>query len=165
MNLKSAFLICLIISLLWACDSKDDTSGIFTGKTWKMTGIYQKKDVERVYKGYWDNEASYQASIEKLKVPTNFTINFEGMELEDAVSGKYNGRATSTNFSGNWTANSKNQGFSTSNQTGSDNDILGRAFLNGLKDAYKYDGDYFNLRIHFKLGNEEMFILFHVADQ
>lgn len=164
MKIRFILLILLVIPFLQSCDNEDDVAGIFTGKTWKMTGIYDSRDMKNPYKGYWSNEDSFNASMAKLNQSGNFIIAFGGMKVDDVISGEYVGRATSTDYSGNWWANGDNNSFSTSKQTGSDNDVLGQAFLAGLKDAYKYDGDYNNLRIHFKRGNDDMFILFHVVN-
>lgn len=165
MKIKFLLLTLLMIPFLQSCDNEDDVLGIFTRKTWKMTGIYDSKDVKNPYKGYWSNEESFNASMDKLNNSSNFIIAFSGAKTEGSlVSGEYSGRVTSTDCSGNWWADAENNSFSTSKQSGSDNDILGQAFLTGLKEAYKYDGDYNNLRIHFKRGNENMFILFHVVN-
>lgn len=164
MKLKHLFLLVLIVPFLQACDNTDDVAGIFTGKTWKMTGIYYKKHVENLYDFWNGNEAARAASVEKLNKSGNFIINFDGLEADGVISGSYSGRATSSNFSGGWRADGESNAFTSSNLSGSDSDVLGQAFLNGIRAAYKYDGDYNNLRLHYKLGQEELFILFHVSN-
>ncbi|WP_163217426.1 DUF4847 family protein [Bacteroides sp. 224] len=155
-------LLSLALPFLGSCDDEDDVAGIFTGKTWKMTGIYEKGSVKDPYKGYWSNEASFNASMKLLEEPGNFNIIFEGSVSDKTIKGLFTGRATNTNLSGNWAANGGNNSFFATPKETTDNDALGNAFIEGLRNAHKYEGDYDNLRIYFTIGSSERFILFHV---
>jgi hypothetical protein len=89
-----------------------------------------------------------------------FTLKFEGLTDGSVIRGNYSGRATTATFTGTWTADASTNGFGTTPNPVTDGDILGNAMLEGLRTATRYDGDYINLRIHFKRGASERYLLF-----
>jgi len=155
-----------MLPVLSACNQTDDVIDIFTGKTWKLTSIfYDKGNKDDVCMDYWANDAAYQASVKLLNTSGNFTINFTGAEMDGDVTGTYSGRSAGSAISGQWQANGKNNYFNISNATGgSGGDVLGQAYIDGLANADKYDGDTNgNLRIYFKdKAGTRRFLLFHI---
>lgn len=162
---KSLFLLCLVsVSFCFSgCEQTDDVAGIFTNKTWKLTMIYRDGDGSKpaLAADYWggDEEARDQ-SISKLEKEGTFTITFEGLESDGVIKGTYTGFVTNASISANWEANGKTNAFTTTQGDKSDNDALGRAFINALKNAYRYEGDYNNLSIYFKEGAQKKYLLF-----
>ena len=90
------------------------------------------------------------------------------MEDGDLGMGEYSGYATSSGIKGKWEANGKNNKFTIYNQANPNNneDKLAKAFINGLINAYKYEGDTYNLRIYFedKERKDKRFLMFHVVN-
>ncbi len=87
----------------------------------------------------------------------------EGAALDGSNSGgTFSGRATSVNTSGEWNANGENRELRlTIKNTGNDSDVyLGKAFIEGLKSAFKYGGDDKNLYIYYHEGATTKFISF-----
>ncbi len=158
------FLSCCWVLMVWlsGCNEKDDVVSIFTDKTWKLTYIGVKGTYGKMY-DFWngDNTAN-QSSIQKLQNNKEyFTVSFNGSETNGIVSGAFSGRATSAEINGTWTADGNKQTFSTGNvHAGTDQDILGRAFINGLRNAQSYTGDTENLYIYYEEGQQSFFLAF-----
>lgn len=153
------FLFALL--LLGGCSKSDDVLDIFTQGTWKLTNIFDKPGNPH---DYWPSEEAHKASMALLEQPANFTITFTGAPMEDAIEGTYNGRSAKTGISGKWTANGKNNHFETIGQAdpSPNEDVFGKAYINGLRNAYKYEGDTSgNLIIYFKDGDFVRFMMFH----
>jgi len=143
-------LVALFIPVLSACDQEDDVIDIFTGKTWYMT--YIAVEGQNVMYDFWQgNEEARKKSIATLK-GDNYTLVFEGTNLENTAGGTFTGRATTANASGKWNANGDNRELRIDVQNaGTDADkYLGKAFMDGLKNAFKYGGDNKNLYIYYK---------------
>lgn len=66
MKLNKLFTLLAVVLTLTACNNKDDVMEIFTGKTWKLTRLTTEGSSNRFLSGLWDNENSYNNSIEKL---------------------------------------------------------------------------------------------------
>lgn len=170
MKLKHILPLLLILPFLSGCNDSDDVLSIFTQGKWKLTSIfYDKGSKKQVCEDYWGNEASKEASMDLLDQKANFTITFNGAELDDGVQGSYTGRAAGSNISGEWFAEGKHNAFNVYNQSAPDNkeDVLGKAFINALRNAYKYDGDTNgNLRIYFedKDRKDKRFLLLHIIE-
>lgn len=166
MKLKHLLPLLFVLPLLGGCSNSDDVMDIFTQSTWKLTNIFESTG--KPHGGYWQNEDSHKASMALLKQPANFTITFTGAPMEEAVEGTYNGRAAKSAIAGKWKANGKNNDFAISGQAdpGTGEDVFGKAFINGLKNAYAYKGDTNgNLIIYFTEGKGEFkrFMMFHPA--
>ena len=78
MKLYKLFALLTIFLTLTSCNNKDDVMEIFTGKTWKLTRLTTEGSSNRFLSGLWDNEDSYNNSIEKLNSAGNYIINFYG---------------------------------------------------------------------------------------
>lgn len=170
MKLKYILPLLLLLPVLSACDQTDDVIEIFTGKTWKLTGIFYDKGRNNLCKDYWnDNQDEMDASYNLSKKNSTYcTINFTGIANGDLGQGGYEGYATNSGIKGKWVADGKNNSFQITEQRNPDNseDVLGKAFINGLIKAYKYEGDINNLRIYFedKDKKDRRFLMFHVAN-
>lgn len=169
--MKPKFLLFILFFLpfLSACNSTDDVGRIFTGKTWKLTGIWEEKKPEMV--NLWSDEAQKRASLKLLEGSNNFFVTFDGAEDKNIIIGNFNGRGVVSSFEGKWKANGENNEFSTSNfkQTGgSESDILAKVFIEGLKpnpnnnnrDNRYYSGDENNLYIYFTYENKTIRLAF-----
>jgi hypothetical protein len=90
-------------------------------------------------------------------------IIFTGAEIDGTVIGEYSGRAANNTFSGKWEANGKNNTFKTNQKDPNVNeDLLGKVFINALKNAYEYKGDTNgNLAIYFKENNVNKYLLLY----
>lgn len=167
MKFKHVILSLLVLPIISACSQSDDVIAIFSQGEWKLTSIFKDNNKGTdVCKDYWNDDASYDASQALLDISSNFVITFTGVEIEEDVTGTYTGRASTNPISGNWSANGKNNSFSISGQSepATGEDVLGKAFINALINAYKYEGDTNgNLRIYFKEGNNKKFLLFHLS--
>ncbi|MDR0973875.1 MAG: DUF4847 family protein [Prevotellaceae bacterium] len=161
------FLLLLLLGIsISACNQEDDVEGIFTGKTWKLTGIFENGSPERMCMDYWNgNSDAYHHSVDLLGNNSMFYLTFNGLSDGDVIRGSFAGQATTTQLSGEWSADAVSRNFAVSMQSLSDADILGKAMIEGLRNATSYGGDYNNLRIYFKRGTSERHLLFHVANQ
>lgn len=161
MKLKYIFFLLLVLPFLHACSEDDDVLGIFTNHEWKLTGIFEEGETKNPYKGFWESEAAYQASVTLLNAGNTFRIRFNGIETNGVASGEFSGYATSVNIAGTWNANGGNNQTSINfSKNVSDNDVMGQQFIIGLENARSYDGDYNNLRIHYSSGAKDLYLLF-----
>lgn len=154
-------LVALLTPALSACEQEDDVVDIFTGKTWYMTYIAVEGQ-NKMYDFWQGNE---DARIQSFKTITgdNYTLTFDGADLGNSIGGgTFSGRATSASISGKWNANGENRELQlTIDKAGTDTDkYLGKAFIDGLKSAFKYGGDNKNLYIYYKEGQTVKFISF-----
>nr|WP_320059480.1 DUF4847 family protein [uncultured Bacteroides sp.] len=159
MKTKYLCFLILLFPLLSGCNDTDDIAKIFLGKTWKLTNIMEGDAPS----DYWNgNQAAGEASLALIRQGDNCTIKFNGTITENIIIGTIAGTATSTTFNGKWRADGENRTFSSSTNTTTDSDVLGRAFLNGLNNATSYSGDENNLYIYFKEGQRTKYLLFRV---
>ncbi|MDR3118274.1 MAG: DUF4847 family protein [Mediterranea sp.] len=159
--MKFKYTIPLLLLSILGCNPTDDVMKIFTGKTWKLNHISTDKgDCTREY---FSSQAQWDASMKLLSERGNFVISFTGAEINGTVTGTYSGRAANNTFSGKWEANGKNNTFRTNQADPAANeDLLGKVFINALKNAYKYEGDTNgNLTIHFKENNASKYLLLY----
>lgn len=166
MRFKSIIGLMLLLPFLMGCNTSDDVLDIFTGKTWKLTVISDSKG-KTDWHDYWGgDDAARQASMKLLDGENNFTITFAGVELESGnIEGTYGGRGVNDVLSGKWTANGKSNSFTTSDQAtpGAKDNILEKAFIYALINAYKYEGDTNGyLKIYFKDEGYDRYLMFNV---
>lgn len=169
MRLKYILPLLLLLPVLSACNQTDDVIEIFTGKTWKLTGIYyDNKSKPEPCLDYWNNDEAWKTSNKLLNKAGNFTIRFTGIENGNRGEGEYEGYATNSGIKGKWVANGDNNAFQITEQggPGGSEDVLAKAFINGLINANKYGGDTNNLRIYFedKGKNDRRYLMFHVVN-
>ncbi len=144
-----------LLPLLSGCDNEDDVVGIFTGKTWKLSRLTNKDSNRQFYSGLWQDEKAEEKSREALKAEGNFTLNFEGTELDGELMGTtVNGQGINSSVNGTWSADGKSQSLSLNLKiSGSaESDALAKAFISGLQNVYKYEGDANSLTLYFKDG-------------
>lgn len=158
-------LIISILSILSSCNNEDDVIKIFTGKTWKLSFI-ANEGTQRQY-NFWGEagmtagNTAYENSMDALKKEVNFILNFEGGDLNGTAGGSFGGRATNASVSGTWNANGESNKLNiTVEGNPSDKDVLGKAFVTGLQNAIRYEGDEKNLYIYYKDGQTTKFLAF-----
>lgn len=161
MKVRYLLYILLILPFLSGCSDEDDVLGIFTKHPWRLTDVFEKGKPKHPTTStlLWSSERDYNAYIKALENPDNFIVDFEGIEGDGNVYGNINGYATSSSISGEWKVikNSREM----SNKVSSRDNGTGKILIEALNNAHSYDGDYNNLRIHFKKNNQEFFLLFH----
>ena len=135
-----------LLPLLSGCDNEDDVIGIFTGKTWKLSRLTNKGSNAQFYPNLWNNnEEEMKKSLDKLyNQKSTFTLNFEGTELDGELMGTtVNGQGINSSVNGTWKADGASGSLSISVKvTGAaESDALAKAFISGLQNVYKYEGD------------------------
>lgn len=148
-----ALVACILLLTVNACNNEDNVIGIFTGKTWKLSFIAAEGSYEQF--DFWGgDDAARQASMTALSQTGTFVLSFEGSDLTESAGGSFNGRAIRGIIDGKWNANGKNNKLTLNDikSTQSETDVLARAFVTGLQNAFKYEGDYNNLFIYYKEG-------------
>ncbi|MBO4984673.1 MAG: DUF4847 family protein [Bacteroides sp.] len=156
-------LLLLIIPLFTACDNEDDLVTIFTGKTWKLSRLTTPGSVAQFPQDFWQTEEAYNSSMQAFQGEKNYTLNFEGVELNGELSGtSVSGKGIKATLSGYWTANGKDNSFSISNIriNTTESDPLAKVYIAGLQTAYKYEGDANSLVLYFKYNNKDMIMGF-----
>lgn len=155
-NISCLLLVLSALPLLSGCNNEDDVIEIFTGKTWKLSRLTNKDSNRQFYSGLWQNEEDEKKSREALKVDGNFTLNFEGSELDGELMGAtVTGHGINSNVSGIWNVDGKSQSLSLSVKvSGSESDALAKAFIAGLQNVYKYEGDANSLTLYFQDGQK-----------
>ena len=155
----TVLMLCLFPALT-GCNDEDDVMAIFTDKTWKMTFIALEGQTQQF--DFWDGDSSARKkSMEKLGKEGNFTLNFDGSPGGSIGQGEFTGQGISSSVSGTWSADGSSNSLSISlSKNPSESDVLGKAFLNGLKNAFRYEGDVNNLYIYYKEGQTTKFMAF-----
>ena len=144
-----------LLPLLSGCDNEDDVIGIFTGKPWKLSRLANKDSNRQFYSGLWKDEEAERKSRDFLKIEGNFTLNFEGSDVNGELMGTtVTGHGIHSNADGTWKANGASGSLSISVKvTGAaESDALAKAFISGLQNVYKYEGDANSLTLYFKDG-------------
>ena len=155
-------IVCLfmLLPLFAGCNDTDDVAAIFTGKTWKLSFIARDGET-RMYEPFWG--ISKEETIKKLSQANTYTIKFEGIVEGDVIEGKINGTTVTSNLSGTWSANAKNNGFNATIKGQSDNDKLAENFLEGINAAASYQGDENNLYLIYKNSKGKFRMFFRVV--
>lgn len=143
-----------LLPLLSGCDNEDDVIGIFTGKPWKLSRLANKDSNRQFYSGLWKDKEAERKSRDFLKIEGNFTLNFEGSDVNGELMGTtVTGHGIHSNADGTWKADGKSQSLSLNVKiNGSGSDPLDKAFISGLQNVYKYEGDANSLTLYFKDG-------------
>lgn len=151
-NLYRILGILLLFPLFSGCNDSDDTTAIFTGKTWKLNFI--SIDGEYDMYDFWGNNAeAKEKSLTFLRKDGTYTLTFEGLADGDNIEGKVSVTVITSTLQGDWHANGKDNSFSfraTATGNTDNNDKLAKNFLEGLNNAIEYEGDTNNLYILYK---------------
>ena len=133
---------------------------IFTGKTWYMT--YMAVEGQNKMYDFWKGDQEAREKSFKTIAGDNYTLVFEGAEVNGTAGGIFTGKATSASVNGDWNVNGDNRELKiTVKSADVDTDkYLGKAFMDGLKSAFRYGGDSKNLYIYYKEGQIVRFISF-----
>lgn len=136
---------------------KETVIDILTGKKWKLSRLTDMGSNNQFYSGLWNGDQ--KAMEESLKNLYNdkytFTVYFVGRYgLNGEIAGaKVDGKGINSNISGDWNADEKNNSLSISVKvTGTESDVLAKAFIFGLQNVYKYEGDDNSLTLFFEDG-------------
>lgn len=147
-------LFCALLSVLVeSCNREDDVLEIFTGRTWKLS--YIAAEGTNVMYDYWgDNSTAYKNSMNYLAQDNTFIIDFSGTGDGNSVSGSFSGTVVTATITGQWQADAQGRTITTSSvrQSSQETDVLARAFITGLTNAIRYEGDTNNLFIYFEDG-------------
>mgnify|MGYP002669390264 FL=1 len=112
---------------------------------------------------FWQGDQDAREKSFKTIAGDNYTLVFEGAEVNGTAGGTFTGKATSASVNGDWNANGDNRELKITIKSGGGTDTdkyLGKAFMDGLKSAFKYGGDNKNLYIYYKEGQTVKFISF-----
>ena len=156
-------LLLLLLPLLGGCDNEDNVLEIFTGKTWKLT--YIALEGQHQMFDFWNNDTNAaQRSMQLLEQDATFTVEFNGGETAEYVGGDFEALAVTRSATCTWAANGATRELSLHDirTSGSDTDVLARAFLTGLTNAIRYSGDSQNLYIYYEDGQTTKYMAFHV---
>ena len=156
-------LLLLLLPLVGGCDNEDNVLEIFTGKTWKLT--YIALEGQHQMFDFWNNDTNAaQRSMQLLEQDATFTVEFNGGETAEYVGGDFEALAVNRSATGTWAANGATRELSLHDirTSGSDTDVLARAFLTGLTNAIRYSGDSQNLYIYYEDGQTTKYMALHV---
>lgn len=152
-NISYLLLVFSLLPILSGCNNEDDVVEIFTGKTWKLSRLTDKDSSDRFYQGLWNGDKTAQnKSLSLLNNEENtFTLSFEGSEINGELMGTtVSGRGVNSSFSGTWSADGKSNSMTINiKSSGSESDVLAKAFIAGLQKVYKYEGDANSLTLFF----------------
>ena len=149
------WLLCItLLPLISSCNNEDDVVEIFTGKTWKMSRLTDnEKNAPQFYKGIWNSEKEQLRSMEYLNRDGNFTVTFEGTEINGEIDGtQVVIQGIQSKMTGTWTANGKDNvlKLQIKKTEGTEIDPLAKAFMAAMKNVYKYEGDVHQLTLYYK---------------
>lgn len=154
-NVGCLFILFFLLPILGGCNEEDDVIEILTGKTWKLSRLTTENSKDRFLPNLWTDETSFNNSMTALDVDGNFTLSFTGSEVNGEIVGtlvEARGIRASTT-SGSWRANGKNNTLTISVRVnGTETDPLAKAFMAGLQNVYKYEGDTNTLTLFYKEG-------------
>lgn len=155
-NISYLLLMLAMLPALSGCDTEDDLIEIFTGKTWKMSRLTMKGSNARFLPNLWDSQDSMDKSLRHLEDSGKFTLDFEGSEVDGQLLGtRFTAYGVNATLTGTWNADGDSHSltFNVEKSSGSESDPLAKAFINGLKNVYKYEGDASSLTLYFKDGD------------
>lgn len=155
MKIERLFILLAAVLTFTACNNEDDVMEIFTGKTWKLTRLTTEGSSIRFLAGLWDNENSYNNSMERLNSAGNYILNFYGdTQSSELIEPTFNANGISARITnGTWKADGISKDLTLNgNITGSESDPLAKEFMKGLLLVYKYEGDNRTLTLYYKDG-------------
>lgn len=158
MNIKAISYFLLMFTMLFtfsACNNEDDVLEIFNGKTWKLTRLTTEGSKRQFYEGLWGNEKEEEASRTALNTKGYFTLDFNLSEVNGEIIGTAEAHGILAKINNaSVDINGKKQTLSIAGKvSGSETDKLAKAFINGLPNVFKYEGDSNSLTLYFKDGN------------
>lgn len=146
-------LICLPLTII-SCNDEDDVIDIFTGKTWKMSRLTENsKNPPQFYDGIWNSEKDRLKSLEYLNRDGNFTVIFEGSEINGEVDGtSVIVHGINSTLKGTWKANGKDNSIKLylKKSEGSESDPLAKAFMAAMQQVFQYEGDINQLTLYYQ---------------
>lgn len=156
-NIANLLLVLSLLPLTCGClNNEDDVIEIFVGKTWKLTRLTTKGSSARFLPGLWNDEATYNQSMERLDAASNYVLNFEGIELNgELTNASVNGRAINRTLDGTWQVDGvkKTLTISVKGAGAAETDPLAKEFINGLGKVSRYDGDSQSLTLFYEEGS------------
>ncbi|WP_195352563.1 DUF4847 family protein [Bacteroides cellulosilyticus] len=157
-NIRSISYLLLIFALLFSlsgCNNEDDVMTIFNGKTWKLSRLTTEGSNARFYSGLWNNTKEEEASITALNQSGNFTLRTSCAEVNGEVTGTADIHGIKASISNaTLKIDGKSRTISINGKISTtESDPLAKAFINGILNAYKYEGDTNTLTIYFNDGN------------
>ncbi len=147
----------VLIPILGGCDNDDSVISIFSGKTWRLARLTTSGSSSPFYSDLWESDEDYQTSVSYLSQSSYFYVLFNCTENGDVVTGTVNARGVGGSINNaTLTIDKDSRAMSISGSiSGEESDQLGKAFLNGLLNVYKYEGDINSLTLYFKDTDED----------
>ena len=148
-------LAAVTLCTLGACNTEDDVMEIFNDKAWKLVRLTTEDGKSQFYPGLWNSERDEENSRNALKQEGNFILYFNLVDGTDETYGTIEAHGIRGSISNASTRiNGEDRSISIDGKiTGSETDNLAKAFLNGLLNVFKYEGDSGSLTLYFKDGN------------
>lgn len=146
-------LLCLcLLPLAEACGMEDDVVEIFTSHEWKLSYIAAEGSNDLF--DFWSgNEKAREQSLNYSRRRNTYRLEFSGVNSGSGVNGTFTGYVVSGNISGPWQANPEGRTLTlTVTQAPNETDVYARAFVDGLRHAFRYEGDTSNLFIYYRDG-------------
>ncbi|MDR0894408.1 MAG: DUF4847 domain-containing protein [Prevotellaceae bacterium] len=157
--------ICFVLLLaINGCSQTDDVISIFTGKKWKLTYIATEGSHKMF--NFWGEDKDgtlFAASMALLKADNNFVLTFEGANLNGNVTGTVGGRGVLATLGADsrWSVSEGSRNITLSvKQAGNEQDVLAKAFMIGVQNSFRYEGDNDNLYLYYHSGQNVMFMAF-----
>ncbi len=153
------FLLFLLLPVMSGCNNEDDITAIFNGKSWKLARLTDEGSGDAFYSDLWSSDAEREKSLEALS-QSGFTVQTTCVEDDGVMTGTLSAQGILAYISNaSLTIDGKSRSFLVNGTiSGSESDPLAIAFLNGLLNVYKYEGDSHNLTLYFKEGNKTRII-------
>lgn len=157
-NISCLLLVLSLLSVLSGCDNEDDLIELFAGKTWKLSRLTTEGSKAQ-FIDFWNNDPkAMEKSMDLLyNNESTYTLNFEGSELDGELMGTtFTARGINATVTGTWKADGKDHTISLNIErtTGSESDPLAKAFIAGLQNIYKYEGDASSITLFYKEGQK-----------
>lgn len=143
------------VPFMMSCNNEDDVAEIFTGKVWKLNRLNQSGTSGQFLSGLWDNEASYNSSMNSFYATDNYVIEFTLSGTNDS-GGTFEARGIRATVTGTWNADGESHTLTLSPKVNSsETDPLAREFIRGLQQVTRYEGDSGSLVIYYKGGEAD----------
>lgn len=145
--------VVLLSAAATGCTPENDIEGIFVGRTWKLSYFCTVDGDD------WKHDVKPLMTQEEMK-----SVNTAGKYQITFHDGTFSGIAYDTTFSGRWEAEGDSYDFklTITESSGQEQDETGRKFLDSLKKARYYLGDYNSVKIFYD--EKKNFLLFRPLD-